>query len=269
MAVRRDDVVAVHVLDDVRDELPVVGRHREADGVGDVQRGRAVVDRDLADLAHEVGIAAVAVFGRELHVVGVRLGSRDGGGRFRPYLVGRHLQLLLHVDLRRRDEHMDAGLLGVVDRFPRPVDVLEAGPRERADGRAVHGLRDRLDGLEVALRRDREPRLDDVDAEARELVRDLELLGDVERDARGLLAVTQGRVEDQDVVHLAARFVRRGIAATKNPPARRLGGRCASTSRRPRSRKEEAQQVVRGAQLQRHGPMQGTGNRRGVNRAST
>ena len=61
---------------------------------------------------------------------------------------------------------------------------------------------DRLDGLEVAGRGDREPGLDDVDAEARELMGDLELLGRVQRDAGRLLAVAQGRVEDQDAVRV-------------------------------------------------------------------
>ena len=56
---------------------------------------------------------------------------------------------------------------------------------------------DRLDRLEVARRGDREAGLDDVDAEARELVRDLQLLARVERDAGRLLAVAQRRVEDQ------------------------------------------------------------------------
>ena len=49
------------------------------------------------------------------------------------------------------------------------------------------------------------PGLDDVDAEARELLGDLELLGGVERDARRLLAVAQRGVnlaclDDVDVV---------------------------------------------------------------------
>ena len=60
--------------------------------------------------------------------------------------------------------------------------------------------RDRLHGLEVAGRGDREAGLDHVHAEPRELVGDLELLLLVQRDARRLLAVAQGRVEDQDPV---------------------------------------------------------------------
>jgi len=46
-------------------------------------------------------------------------------------------------------------------------------------------------------RGDREAGLDDVHAEPRELLGDLELLGGVQRDAGRLLAVAQRRVEDQ------------------------------------------------------------------------
>ena len=58
---------------------------------------------------------------------------------------------------------------------------------------------DRLDRLEVVGRGDREPGLDDVDAQLGELVRDLELLGPVQGSARRLFAVAQRRVEDPDV----------------------------------------------------------------------
>ena len=54
--------------------------------------------------------------------------------------------------------------------------------------------------LEVARRGDREARLDHVDAQARELLRDLDLLLRVQRDAGRLLAVPQRRVEDVDPV---------------------------------------------------------------------
>ena len=107
----------------------------------------------------------------------------------------------------------------------------------------AHRLGDRLDRLEVAVGRDREAGLDDVDPEAGELLGDLELLGDVERDAGRLLAVSQGRVEDLDRVHLVRLGVVLGVfAATKNPPAGWHGGRSASTYVRPRLHKEEAQQ---------------------------
>ena len=58
---------------------------------------------------------------------------------------------------------------------------------------------DRLDRLEVVRRGDREPGLDDVDAQLGELPRDLELLGPVHARAGRLLAVAQRGVEDPDV----------------------------------------------------------------------
>ena len=66
--------------------------------------------------------------------------------------------------------------------------------------RALDLAGDRLDGLEVAGRGDREAGLDHVDAQPRELLGDLELLGGVQRDAGRLLAVAQRRVEDVDAV---------------------------------------------------------------------
>src|SRR5919106_1768987 len=102
------------------------------------------------------------------------------------------------------------------------------GAREAGDDRAVHLARDRAHGLEVARRGDREARLDDVDAQAAELVRDLQLLGRVQRDARRLLTVAQRGVEDDDpvVVHVAVLLLglwdlllRAGFAASRPPRA--------------------------------------------------
>ena len=206
-------VVAVHAQDDaaqvrhelvqLAEELGVLVRHRVADGVRDVDRGRAFVERDLQHLGGELELGAGRVHRRELHVVGVLLRVRDGGARLALHVVARRLQLVLDVDVARRDEGVDARALGVAHRVPGCVDVLEAGAGEAADHRAVNLARDRLHRLEVARRGDREARLDDVDAELRELLRDLELLGLVQRDAGRLLAVPQRRVEDSYVIRIA------------------------------------------------------------------
>jgi hypothetical protein len=90
---------------------------------------------------------------------------------------------------------MDARALGVADRVPGGLDVLLRRPRKAADDGSLDLPGDRLHGLEVAGRGDREARLDDVDAQPRELMRDLDLLLAVQGDARRLLAVTQRRVE--------------------------------------------------------------------------
>jgi hypothetical protein len=95
---------------------------------------------------------------------------------------------------------------GGLDRRGRTVDVTAGAPCERRDHRRTAAgadvLGDRLDGLVVALRGDREAGLDDVDVQPGQLVGDLELLLDTQRDAGRLLTIAQGRVEDLDGVRV-------------------------------------------------------------------
>ena len=155
----------------------------------------------------------------------------DGGARLALDVLARGLELVLDVDVRGRDEGVDARALGVLDRLVGGVDVRHVRARQARDDRALDRARDRLHGLEVARRGDREPGLDDVDAQAGELLRDLELLAGVERDAGRLLAVAQRRVEDQYSVGvlgldhvvcsccLVLRLLLAGFAATRPPRA--------------------------------------------------
>ena len=62
--------VADALADGGEHALDVVGQ-RVADRVGQVDRGRAGVDRRLGDLAQEVQVAARRVLGRELDVVAI------------------------------------------------------------------------------------------------------------------------------------------------------------------------------------------------------
>src|SRR5207244_2234983 len=87
---------------------------------------------------------------------------------------------------------------------------------------AVHLAGDGLHRLEVARRRDRKTRLDHVDAEILERVRDLQLLGQVHAGPRRLLAVPQRGVEDDQAVtthgwipSLSSVYVSRAIAKRK------------------------------------------------------
>ena len=175
----------------------VLVRHRVPDGVGDVDRCRALVDRDLAHLGRELDVGAGRVHRRELDVVDVLLGVRDRRPRLSLDVLARGLELVLDVYVGGRDERVDARPRRVLDRVPRRVDVGHVGARQAGDDRALHGARDRLHGFEITGRGDRKARLDHVDPEPRELLRDLQLLLRVQRDAGRLLPVTQGRVEDQ------------------------------------------------------------------------
>ena len=70
-------------------------RHRVADGVGDVDRRRALVDRDLAHLGRELDVGAGRVHRRELDVVDVLLGVRDRRARLPLDVLARGLELVL------------------------------------------------------------------------------------------------------------------------------------------------------------------------------
>ena len=207
MAVHREDDVA-EARDEVVEpaqELGVLLRHGVPDGVGDVDRRRALVEGDLDHLGRELDVGARGVHGRELDVVGVALGLGHRGAGEALDVLARRLQLVDDVDVRGRDERVDARPRGLAHRLPRALDVGGVGAGQPRDHRAVDLSRDRPHGLEVARRGDREAGLDDVDPEPRELVGDLELLGRVEADARRLLPVAQGGVEDEDPVGVRRR----------------------------------------------------------------
>src|SRR5689334_883843 len=128
---------------------------------------------------------------------------------------------------------MDPRVLGVAHGLPRAVDVLQARAGQRGDDRPPHRPGDRFDRVEVALAGDGEPGFDDVDPEACELLRDLELLGHVQRDAGRLLAIAQGRVEDAYPFHRVTSSCRRGRG-------RRSHGVLRQTKTSPADRHEEA-----------------------------
>ena len=189
-----------HELVEPAEERRVLLRHRVADGVGDVDRGRALVERDLDDLGGVLDVRAGGVHGRELDVVDQRAGVGDGGAGLALDVLARGGELVLDVDVRRRDERVDPRSLGVAYGSVGGIDVPDMNAREPGDDGSLDLAGDRLDGLEVAGRGDREAGLDHVHAEARELLRDLELLAGVQRDAGALLPVAQGGVEDDYAV---------------------------------------------------------------------
>ena len=88
-------------------------------------------------LAHEVGVGAAAVLGRELDVVGVA--RRPARRRRRPRPSPGPRSSGASSSCGSGDVAMKTwmrGLLGVAHRLPRPVDVLEPGARQAGDDRA-------------------------------------------------------------------------------------------------------------------------------------
>ena len=95
-------------------------------------------------------------------------------------------------------------LAGLIASAQRSIS-LNDGAREPADDGVLGALGDLVHGREVAVGRDREAGLDDVDAHLVEQLGDLELLLVRHGGARALLAVAQGGVEDDDAVLLGLR----------------------------------------------------------------
>ena len=184
VAVRGDHVVAAHPRPDRPDALGPLGRGGETHGVRDVERAGAAVDGRLEHIAHEVEVRAGGVLGTELDVVGVLACTRHRRCGLGKHLGGAHLELELHVRRAGGDERVDASAGSRLDGFPAAVDVLVGGARQPADGRTLYGRGDGVDGREVALAGDREPGLDAVHAQARQLLGDLQLLPHVQRDTR-------------------------------------------------------------------------------------
>ena len=91
----------------VPDEVRVLGRQHVADGVGEVDRGRAGLDGSTADGGDELGIGPRCVLARELDLVHARAGLGDRRGCVGDDLVGRQAKLLLHVEGAGGEEDVD------------------------------------------------------------------------------------------------------------------------------------------------------------------
>jgi hypothetical protein len=173
---------ARHQLVQAPEERRVLAGHRVPDRVGDVDDGRALLEDDAQDLCGEVHVGASGVHRGELDVVAQRARLRDRRAGQALDVLPRGHELVLDVDVRRRQERVDARARAVAHRLGGALDVGGMSAREAGDHRALDLARDRAHRLEVAGRGDREAGLDHVDAQAGELVRDLELLRRVQRD---------------------------------------------------------------------------------------
>ena len=187
---------AVHLGNDPPDELPVCRRGDDPHRVRDVQDRRPGLDRDLEDLDEVVPVGPRRVHRRVEDVVAAlpRIGD---------HLLA-HLEDLLaglpdrvdplHVGGRDEDMHhihpaVQAG-----------VHVGLRHPGEAADHRLEAHPRDGLHCLVLALRGGGKAGLDDMDPDLGELPGYLLLLGEREGDARCLLAIPEGGVENSDLV---------------------------------------------------------------------
>ena len=171
-------------------------------------------------LAEEVGVGAARVLGRELDVVGVLARLPDRRARPGQHVLAGGPELLLDMEVRRRDEDVDPAPRRGPQRLAGELDVALVAPRQRGDDRPADLVGDLLDAPEVAVGRGGEARLHDVHPERVELPGESQLLLGRETVAGSLLAVAQGRVEDQDVGdrHTGAELVDEGENEKRRGP---------------------------------------------------
>ena len=182
------------------EHLAVFLRGGVAHGVGHVDGGGAGFDGDAHHLDQKIAIGAGRVFGRKLDVVGQRARQAHRFAAELERLGAADLQLVFQMQIARRQEDVDAGAVGKLQRAGGHLDVFGLGAGQRRDARLAYGLGDGGDGREVALRGHGKAGLDDVHAQVFKGMGHGELFLRGHAAARGLLAIAQGGVKKDYVV---------------------------------------------------------------------
>jgi len=151
------------------------------------------------DATQEIEIAAACVFGGELHVVGVAAGTLHRVAGTLEALVLADVQLVLQVNVRGGDDHVDARALGRPERLAAQIDVSFVAAGEGRDHGAPDFFRDRSNASQIAIGGSGESCLDHVDAEDIELPSEPQLFLSSHRVTGRLLAVAQRRIKNDNV----------------------------------------------------------------------
>jgi hypothetical protein len=203
---RQDDLVdAADVLLQIGEDFVKLLRHGIADRIRNVHCGGAGRDHGLDNLRQEFELGARGIFRGELDVLAQAACELHAVHGSADDFILRHVELVFAMDRARGEEHVDARLGSILKRLPSLFDILAIATCEARDDRALHFLRNPVDGLPIAARGDREPRFDDVDAQLRQRLRNSQLLGLRHAAPRRLFAVAQRRIEDQYAIRVGRR----------------------------------------------------------------
>ena len=197
----RDAVRAVQILDHAAEHGGVLFGHRVADRVGQIDDRRAGANRPADRFAKKIDFGAARVLGgkfdframiaRVAHVIG------DG---FQG-LFARQAQLVMQVQIRRREKRVQPGMRRSGESFERRVNVVAPRARQRRHRAAANFAANRAHAFQVSRRSDGEAALDDVHAERFQLPSHADLLRHRHGKSRGLLPVPQRRVKNAYDVH--------------------------------------------------------------------
>ncbi len=179
-----------------RNQFSEFRRHCETNGVRNIQGGGACFDDCLKHLAQKLGIGASGIFGRKFHVIAERLGEGYGLAGLRQALIACDAQLILQMNVGSRQEDVNARASRILQSFPGAFDIGPARPSQSGNDRPADQAGDGLDRCKIAVRGDGKTRLNHVDAEAVELVRQAQLLRMIHAATRRLLSIAKGRVKN-------------------------------------------------------------------------
>jgi len=168
VTVGRDNHIlgARHIPADAIDHLVVFFGRAIANCIGDVQRGRAALDRDFQHLVEKLRVGARGIHWREFDVIAQAAGVCHHLANQLQRLAAALAELVLQVDIRGRHKGVNTLLDRRLDGRPAFVDVILMGARQAADHRPIAGadlLCDRVHRLPIAGRCCRKAGLDDID----------------------------------------------------------------------------------------------------------
>ena len=192
---------AFHVFFQIGDELRHLLGRGVAHGVRHVERGGAGGHGVGVALCQKRGIGPGSVLSGELNVVAEALGIGHHGADALEDLLPGHLELILHVDIAGGQEHVDPGMLGFLHRVPGGVDVALGAAGQAGHGAVGHSGGNGLHALVVHGRGNGKSRFDDVHTQLLQLAGHFDLFRQVHAAARGLLAVSEGRVKNPNPFH--------------------------------------------------------------------
>jgi hypothetical protein len=121
-----------------------------------------------------------------------------GFASLRQALLGCDPELVPQVNVRGREENVDARSRSALQCLPGAIDVAFTGASQAGDDRPPNGSGDLLHRFEVAIGGNWEPRFDHVHAEPVQLLGQAQLFTDIHTAARRLLAIAKRSVEYSD-----------------------------------------------------------------------
>ena len=227
-------VVAVHrpngfvavgdALAQSANEFAIQLRNGIAHRVRHIDGGGAFLDDGFDHTAQKVHIAAVAIFRAEFNVIEQVAGKTHRLTGLLKHLVGRHAQLFLHVQGRGGNEGMDAAPFRTFEGLGRSRNISVVGSGQRTHGGVFDRIGNRVHRIKIAVGAGRKTGLDHIHLEALQLTGDAQLFVFGHRGPRGLLAVAQGGVKnDQLVAHVTSPIQENHSQKNKRPVALAYG----------------------------------------------